>query len=111
MTVLGPDVDRDDAALGRLLDRVVTGESWPNRSDDFSEARTAQLRAHVARIPTKRELEVLTCLSFGRTGAEAAAELGYTVRGLDEKLRHIRRKLGANTTAACCIALRRGLIE
>lgn len=109
---LWPDPDRRDSALERLLARVVVDEQRDNDPDAFTAARTHELERLRKRVPTPPELRALTAISHGLQSAEAAFVLGYTPRGMEEKLRNVRRKLRAKNTAhAVALALRAGFIR
>jgi len=60
---------------------------------------------------TPRELDVLRCYSRGLTTAMVAETLGISVETVKHHTRSVRTEFAAkNTTAACCEAIRRGLI-
>jgi DNA-binding NarL/FixJ family response regulator len=61
---------------------------------------------------TKREIEVLTGMSHGRSNAQIGAELYLSEDTVKTHARRLFRKLGANDRAqAVAIGLRRGLIQ
>lgn len=61
---------------------------------------------------TDRHVEILQQLALGCTPAEAADELGITVKTLNNHLGVVYRRLGArNVTQAVLTAIRRGLIR
>jgi DNA-binding CsgD family transcriptional regulator len=61
--------------------------------------------------PSKRETDVLRCLSHGMTQRQAAEGLGVEYETVREHAKNVRYTLRAKTvTHAVAIALRRGLI-
>ncbi len=61
---------------------------------------------------TARELELLTLLAEGLTGAQIAEALVISTQTVRTHIKNLRGKLGAPTAAsAVAIAMRRGLIH
>lgn len=70
---------------------------------------------HVYELPsglTRRELDVLTELSYGRSNGEIAAALGMAERTVTTHVLNVLRKLGVdNRTMAAIIAVEQGLVR
>ena len=91
--VLGPDPDRDDEGMNRLLRRVHT-------------------QAEQRDTLTPRECEVLQAFAFGLGRRGVASVLGIAETTVDRRLVSARRALRAkNKPHAVAEALRRGLIR
>ena len=89
-------------------------ELWPD-PDRRSEALLSCL-CHVyeyePQVLTPMETRTLEALSHGLENSEAAVVLGVTLESIKSHAKVARRKLRAkNSTAACCEALRQGLIH
>ncbi len=79
-------------------------------------ARERDLEQATAQVPkpelTKREIEVLTGMSNGRSNAQIGADLFLSEDTVKTHARRLFRKLGASDRAqAVAIGLRRGLIR
>ncbi len=60
---------------------------------------------------THRELEIISCLSYGKNAEEIASELRLAVSTINKYLSNLRQKVDAkDTTHLVCIAFRSGLI-
>jgi len=79
-------------------------------------ARERELESTTVQVPkpelTKREIEVLTGMSNGRSNAQIGADLFLSEDTVKTHARRLFRKLGASDRAqAVAIGLRRGLIR
>lgn len=111
--LLGPDSDRNDGAMERLLARVLGDRAYANRR---SHGGTGRYRAMPGRKPTEvlsdRQREVLTCASHGLGRIETADALGIDPDTVASHRAMARRLLGAKTLEhAVALAIRRGLIR
>ncbi len=114
---LAPDVDRSElvaVAAHSLAANVVPQQAGPaNRADAAPARRTEPVdpTAPVVEL-TRRELEVLSGMSHGRSNAQIGAELFLSEDTVKTHARRLFRKLGAADRAqAVAIGLRRGFIR
>lgn len=109
---LAPDVDRSE--LAAVAAHTLTAAAVPQQNGTPTGER------HLRRVETdapqqveltKRELEVLSGMSHGRSNAQIGAELYLSEDTVKTHARRLFRKLGAADRAqAVAIGLRRGLI-
>lgn len=112
--------DRDEVLFERLMSDVDA--DWPDRllhdlartpiayEEDliYSGSYTTHARADLS----DRELEVLRCASHGLDMEHIADLLCISIDTVKCHLKAARYRLKAkNTTHACCLAIRQGLIE
>jgi DNA-binding CsgD family transcriptional regulator len=101
------DPDRRDDALDRIAAMVAVGKEMSDEQleEFFRETQPKRLE------PSPGELNALIYSSQGLSAKEIAGELGLSRETVRTQLLIARRKLAAkNTTHACCIAIRLGLI-
>lgn len=105
---LGPDEDRNDAGLSRLLARVIADRATRNGAG--SGGRYALPESSPFKL-TERERQVLVCLANGLDRQETAALLGVSPNTVADHLALSKRRLSAKTRAhAVAIAFRLGEI-
>jgi len=85
--------DADMFSAHRWRDWVV---ALPVEAEDF-----VQERLPAARRLTRRQLDVLCCLSEGMTGKQTAIRLNIHTRSVSLHIAALKRNLDANTTAEC----------
>ena len=80
---------------------------FPPRTKTVSHEQ--QLEPHIALTPMQHKCLELAAKGF--TAAAAGAVMGRSVKTVETHFANCRYKLDAtNTTEACCIAIRKGLI-
>ncbi|MCR6492228.1 response regulator transcription factor [Cellulomonas sp. P24] len=104
--------------LHARVDGTAPAAPQPPRSPTSARAQVASMSAHSPRpvatetVLTKRELEVLTGMSNGRSNSQIGAELFLSEDTVKTHARRLFRKLGAADRAqAVAIGIRRGLIS
>lgn len=113
---LAPDVDRSElvaVAAHSLASHGVPQQAGPAHRPDPGPARRTDddPTAPVVEL-TRRELEVLSGMSHGRSNAQIGAELFLSEDTVKTHARRLFRKLGAADRAqAVAIGLRRGFIR
>jgi DNA-binding NarL/FixJ family response regulator len=92
------------------MDRERDGQGHLGRTED-DDAVERYFLTRGNNVPSKRELDVLSCISNGMTYEMAAETLGVGAQTIQTHLKTVRARLKAkNTTHACCIAIRNGLL-
>lgn len=84
---------------------------------NYVECTRAHLAGHERPLPTPvrklspRELQTLQAIAEGASMAEAGEQVGVGIETIKTQLSVVRRKLSAvNTTHACVVAMRLGLL-
>ncbi len=92
----------------RAIHVVTGGAPFVASPERYQRASMSQ---HAGDSPTPREYQVLELVASGRSSAEIAAVLGIARKTADHHRDHLRRKLGARTTADLVrIAVRLGIV-
>lgn len=112
---LAPDVDRSElvaVAAHSLSAALVPQQAGPStRSEVGAVAAPRRTATSVVEL-TRRELEVLSGMSHGRSNAQIGAELFLSEDTVKTHARRLFRKLGAADRAqAVAIGLRQGIIR
>jgi DNA-binding NarL/FixJ family response regulator len=66
-----------------------------------TESKTASFQVSPGNRLTRRQLDVLHCLSQGKTGKQIAGRLNISQRSVSLHISALKRNLDANTTAEC----------
>lgn len=78
--------------------------------DEFAEMARGEMRP--AQELSKREMDVLQLLAYGKSNKEIARALGIGAQTVKTHVSHIFSKLGAaDRTGAVALALRKGLVD
>ena len=100
--------------LVMAINQVANGRSYlsPQASDRLLEQINEKPPEAQNDVLSKRELDVLKAIASGYCNKEIANALDISVRTVETHRLRIKKKLGANSTAALVkLALKRGLVH
>ncbi len=100
----------DSKQIIEAITSVLDGKNYRSTTTPATPAQERRAKK-VRKVLSKRELEVLKCISQGKSTAEIARELCITVNTVETHHRHLNEKLNATNMASLIMhAVAKGLL-